>query len=142
CVNATYKKPGDAAYACYNAAYAAQFNQMAALGIPFSSPQWSAASSQTRSAEQSAQCAIIRDLIGPLLFRPHAVDPAWLACNDASASKLAQTIYDERTYDQMPILADALEDAGCSDAETLAHLRGPGPHVRGCWVVDLLLSKE
>jgi hypothetical protein len=142
CVNATYKKPGDAAYACYNAAYAVQLNQMAALGITTNSPRWSAASSAARTGELAEQCALIRDLIGPLLFRPRRVDPAWLARNDGSARKLAQTIDDERAYDQLPILADALEDAGCADEEMLAHLRSSGPHVRGCWVVDLLLDKE
>jgi hypothetical protein len=47
-----------------------------------------------------------------------------------------------RALDRLPILADALEEAGCTDADILAHCRGPGPHVRGCWVVDLLLGKE
>ena len=56
--------------------------------------------------------------------------------------KLARTIYEERRFDLMPILGDALEDAGCGDALILAHCRGPGPHVRGCWVVDLLLGKD
>jgi hypothetical protein len=55
--------------------------------------------------------------------------------------KLAQAIYDDRAFDRLPILADALEDAGCHDAGILAHCRGPGPHVKGCWVVDLLLGK-
>jgi len=50
-------------------------------------------------------------------------------------------IYDERAFHLPPILADALEDAGCDNADILAHCRGPGPHVRGCWVVDLLLGK-
>ena len=56
--------------------------------------------------------------------------------------KLARTIYDDRRFDLLPILADALEEAGCGDAEILAHCRGPGPHVRGCWAVDLVLGKE
>jgi hypothetical protein len=55
---------------------------------------------------------------------------------------LAQTIYDQRAFDQMSNLADALEDAGCTDAAILDHCRSPGPHVRGCWVVDLLLDKQ
>jgi hypothetical protein len=55
---------------------------------------------------------------------------------------MAQVIYNERLFADMPILADALEDAGCSDAAILAHCRQPGEHVRGCWVVDLLLGKE
>jgi hypothetical protein len=55
---------------------------------------------------------------------------------------LAEGIYADRAFDRLPILADALEEAGCTDAEVLAHCRGPGPHVRGCWVVDLILGKE
>jgi hypothetical protein len=51
-------------------------------------------------------------------------------------------IYDERAFDRLPVLADALEDAGCADADLLGHLRGPGPHVRGCWAVDLILGKS
>ena len=56
--------------------------------------------------------------------------------------KLAQGIYEERAFDRLPILADALEDAGCDNADILSHCRGPGPHARGCWVVDLLLGKK
>ena len=56
--------------------------------------------------------------------------------------QLAQVIHNDRAFDRLPILADALEDAGCTDPDTLAHCRGPGPHVRGCWVVDLLLGKS
>lgn len=55
--------------------------------------------------------------------------------------KLARAIYDERAFERMPILADALEDAGCHNPDILEHCRGPGPHVRGCWVVDILLEK-
>jgi hypothetical protein len=55
---------------------------------------------------------------------------------------VAESIYEGRAFDRLPILADALEEAGCTDAYLLAHLRGPGPHVRGCWAVDLVLGKE
>jgi hypothetical protein len=55
---------------------------------------------------------------------------------------MAQAIYDERAFDRLPILADALEDAGCTNADILGHCRGAGPHAKGCWVVDLLLGKE
>jgi hypothetical protein len=55
---------------------------------------------------------------------------------------LSQTIYDERHFNELPILADALEEAGCTDADLLGHCRQPGEHVRGCWAVDLLLGKE
>jgi hypothetical protein len=55
---------------------------------------------------------------------------------------LAQAIYDEGAFDRLPVLADALEETGCTNADILGHCRGPGPHVRGCWVVDLLLGKK
>ncbi len=56
--------------------------------------------------------------------------------------KLAAAVYEERAFDRLPLLADALEDAGCTNAELLGHLRGPGPHARGCRALDLLLGKE
>jgi len=66
------------------------------------------------------------------------VDP-WLT---PTVIALAQAIYDEQAFDRMPVLADALEDAGCANAEILGHCRSPCPHVRGCWVVDLLLKRK
>jgi hypothetical protein len=74
-------------------------------------------------------------------FRSLAIDSAWLAWNGGTIPKIAEAIYDEKAFDRFPVLADALEEAGCDNAEFLAHLREPGPHVRGCWVVDLLLGK-
>jgi hypothetical protein len=55
---------------------------------------------------------------------------------------MAQAIYDERAFDRMPILADALEEAGCPDQDFLGHCQSGGEHVRGCWVIDLLLGKS
>jgi hypothetical protein len=77
-------------------------------------------------------------------FRSVALDPAWLGWNDGCIVKLAKVIYHERAFstERMGVLADALEDAGCADRFVLGHLRGPGPHVRGCFVVDLILAKE
>jgi hypothetical protein len=72
-------------------------------------------------------------------FHPVTADPAWLTSDVLS---LAPGIYEERAFDRMPILADALMDAGCDNDDILDHCRGSGPHVRGCWVVDLLLRKE
>jgi hypothetical protein len=71
-----------------------------------------------------------------------AINPTWLAWNDSTIPKIAQSIYDDRAFDRLPILADSLEDAGCNNAEILDHCRQPGPHVKGCWVVDALLGKE
>jgi hypothetical protein len=71
-----------------------------------------------------------------------AADPSWLSWSNGTVPQLVREIRNERQYELMPILADALEDAGCHNADILGHCRGPGLHVRGCWVVDLLLGKE
>ena len=84
---------------------------------------------------------LVRDIFGNP-FRLPTIAPDWLSRNNGAIPKLAQMIYDDRRHDIMPILGDALEDAGCTDAQILEHCRGPGPHVRGCWVVDLILGKE
>jgi hypothetical protein len=91
--------------------------------------------------ERIFQSRIIRDICGNP-FHPSSVSPIWLLWNDGAVRCVTHVIYEERAFDRMPILADALEDAGCDNAEILAHCRGPGPHVRGCWVVDLLLGKN
>jgi hypothetical protein len=60
----------------------------------------------------------------------------------STVTTLARQMYDTRDFDPMPILADALQDSGCDDVVVLDHCRAAGPHVRGCWVIDLLLGKE
>jgi hypothetical protein len=70
------------------------------------------------------------------------VPPAWLAANEATAQRLAQGIWEEQDFERLPILGDALEDAGCANAAILDHCRRQGGHVRGCWVLDLLLGKD
>jgi hypothetical protein len=92
-------------------------------------------------AERAAQTLLLREVF-PNPFRPMQIDRAWLSWNDGTIPKLAQAIYDERRFADLPILGDALEEAGCTDADILAHCRGGGEHVRGCWVVDLLLGKN
>jgi len=88
--------------------------------------------------ERRGQTDLIRDIFGNP-FRPVTFDPAW---RTTIAVQLAQGMYDSRDFAAMPILADALQDAGCDNADILDHCRGAGPHVRGCWVVDLVLGKE
>jgi hypothetical protein len=88
--------------------------------------------------EDAAQMAIFRDLFGNP-FRTMAADPCWRSTNVVG---ITQGIYDDHAFDRLPVVADALEESGCTNAELLAHCRGPGPHARGCWVVDLLLGKE
>jgi hypothetical protein len=88
--------------------------------------------------EEFRQAALVHDIFrNP--FRPVAFEPAWA---QPTAVAVAQAIYDGRCFEDMPILADALEDGGCNDADVLAHCRGAGPHVRGCWALDALLGKE
>jgi hypothetical protein len=91
-----------------------------------------------RRGESVYQAALLRDIFGNP-FRPVAIDRAWLT-TDVLA--LARGCYDDRAFDRMPILADALQDAGCDHEELLVHCRDTNHvHVRGCWVVDLLLGK-
>jgi hypothetical protein len=96
---------------------------------------------EKRADEPDHQLTLLRDIFDNP-FRPMAVSPAVLAWNEASVRRIAQAIYDERAFDRLPILADALEDAGCNDEELIRHCRSAGPHVRGCWAVDLLLGKS
>jgi hypothetical protein len=97
-----------------------------------------------QEAEETMSLSVYRDNL-PLLrcivgnpFRPVACDPSW---RTSAVVGLAEAIYAERAFDRLSILADALEDAGCTHPDVLTHCRGDGPHARGCWVVDLILGK-
>ena len=85
----------------------------------------------------AAQARLFRELAGNP-FRPVAFDPVW---RTAAVVGLAEAVQADRAFDRLPILADALEDAGCDAGELLAHFRGPGVHARGCWALDLVLGK-
>src|SRR5262249_22507541 len=89
-------------------------------------------------AEPAAQAHLLRCIFGDP-YRPATIDPVWLA---PGVANLAQTLYEDRAFDRMPELAAALEAAGGKDADLLGHCRQPGPHVRGCWVVDAILGKS
>lgn len=102
-----------------------------------------------RKLESTVQALLIRDLFGLITFRPTIVKVGELALQHSLILSLAQAAYEERSLpcgelhlDRLAVLADALEDAGCTEVAILEHLRGPGPHVRGCWVVDLLLDRS
>jgi hypothetical protein len=88
---------------------------------------------------EGIQCGIIRDIFGNP-FRPVVFAPQW---RSDTAVSLAKHIYEARDFAQMPILADALQDAGCDNADVLIHCRDANQiHVRGCWVVDGVLGKS
>jgi hypothetical protein len=108
-----------------------------------------AAVGDSAGPEAVAQCDLLRDIFGPLPFRRVPADPGWLGWNGGAVLRLAQAAYEERSLPQglleaarLAVLADALEEAGCTRIDMLSHLRSSGPHVRGCWAVDLLLGKE
>ena len=95
-------------------------------------------SSEIELHPQPEVCTAVREFFGNP-FRPVSLNPDhWLT---PPVLGLARTMYESRDFTAMPVLADALEESGCDEAEVLAHCRAGGPHVRGCWVVDLLLGK-
>jgi hypothetical protein len=92
--------------------------------------------------DKAARADLLRDIFGNP-FRPaRLLDGAWLRWRDCTVPRMASGIYCDRRWADLPILADALLDAGCDDDDLLDHLRGPGPHTRGCWALDLILGKS
>jgi hypothetical protein len=81
--------------------------------------------------------SLVREVFGNP-FRPVTINPSWLT---PTVLALATGIYADKAFDRMPILADALQEAGCDNGELLNHCRESGEHVRGCWVIDIILSK-
>jgi hypothetical protein len=101
------------------------------------SPEWLAA----RQVEEAAQCQLIRDLFGNS-SRPFRFDPDWLSLEGGAAVRRAGEVYRAGRFETLSSLGDLLEQADCRDRAVLDHCRGPGPHARGCWVVDALLGRE
>ncbi len=95
-------------------------------------------SPNTKRSIRQSYANLLRCILGLLPYHSTTLNPAWLTPKVVS---LAQAIYGERVFDRLPILADALEEAGCDNADILAHLRVPGPHARGCWVLDAILGR-
>jgi hypothetical protein len=104
-----------------------------AAGLKLSAGHWEA----ERAGQRKQNASLLREVAGNPSW-PVTVNPAWLT---PAVVALARTIYQKRCFDALPILADALLDAGCASAEVVAHCRSEGPHARGCFVVDLLLGK-
>jgi hypothetical protein len=103
---------------------------------------WYATPSGDRSAARKRQCDVLRDILGnPFRPSPLLPDPV-LRWNDALVVRLARAIYEERRWSDLPLLADALLDAGCEDEELMAHCRMGGEHTRGCLALDTLLGKS
>jgi len=96
------------------------------------------AEQMAHTGERLVQAALLRDIFGNP-FRPVSFSPEW---RTDTAVTFAQQMYESRDFSAMPLLADVLQDAGCDSADVLAHCRGLGPHVRGCWVVDLVLGTQ
>jgi hypothetical protein len=91
------------------------------------------------TAEGAAQAAVLREVVGNP-YRPVELSPMWLAWNDHCIPNMARVMLDERRWGDLPVLGDALEEAGCANYWLLDHLRGRGPHSPGCWALDLLLG--
>jgi hypothetical protein len=91
--------------------------------------------------ERAWQTAVLRCLAGNLVC-PTAMEPRWLDWGGGLVVAMGRAIREGKTFEQLPILADALEEAGCSEQAILDHCRGAGPHVRGCWCLSLILGKE
>lgn len=102
---------------------------------------WRESAPAERGPRQRHQADLLRDLVGNP-FRPVPLDPAWVAWNDGVVARLARSIYDERRFEELPVLADALEDAGCTEASILDHCRSGKEHARGCWALDLVLGRS
>jgi hypothetical protein len=134
---AASKKPTTAAN-CYAEAAQAVDSVRRAQGLTAGGPDPGRVGYALPPGEElAAQAALLRDIVGNP-FRQVSLDPCWLT---SPVQGVARGIYEEWTCDSLPVLADALEEAGCTDREVLEHCRAPGPHVRGCWVIDLVLGR-
>jgi hypothetical protein len=139
---AAYTSMSDLGWVASICHYACQAKvQAASPGGAAATAESVASRDEAQRAEWTAQAALLRDLFDLHPFRPVTIAPSWLAWNDGTPVRLAKAIYESRAFDRLPILADALEEARCDNADILNHCRQPGPHVRGCWVIDLLLGK-
>jgi hypothetical protein len=129
------------------------FPRGAPAGIRWAcSAAWTASEKAERAAwtaegiantnELAANSDLLRCIFSNPFHPQPRLDPSISSWNDGTVSKLAQAIYSDSAFDRLPVLADALEDAGCANESILFHLRHPGPHTRGCWAVDLILGKQ
>jgi hypothetical protein len=104
--------------------------------------EWAVEAAGDRDTDRSALSVLLRDIFGNPFAPSTPLSPAVLAWNDGTVRRIAEGIYEERAFERLPILADALLDAGCHNEELMAHCRSEGPHVKGCWAVDLILGRQ
>jgi hypothetical protein len=130
-----YYPPFDAAYTCGTISVLVDRESMK------NRPDWWATHEREGEEEARHQVALLRCIIGNP-FRPVSLNPSWLSSDDGTVAGLAAAIYEERDFDRLPTLADALENVGCDEPQILGHCREGQTHARGCWVVDLLLGKS
>jgi hypothetical protein len=123
----------EADLAARNTAILAAHEVAARAGVPdhFEALKW----------EFAAQAALLRELFHPLPPQP-PLPRSLFEWGNGTPVRLAAALYEERRWDDLPVLADALEEAGCTDAALLGHFRGPGPHCRGCFALDIVLGKS
>jgi protein phosphatase len=130
-------QPGDRLVLATDGLWVYVENDLAAMCRAYPDPQECAAhlveEALRRGSRDNTTCIVAA-------FDPLCVDAAWLSWNGGLVVTLVQKIHEERDFGLMPILADALADAGCTNASILDHWRRPGPHHRGCWVVQALLA--
>jgi hypothetical protein len=139
---ASRRRPGDAGAGPANGASWAAHDARALVGKY--TEQGTAPGRYDRAAEDAegqAQRGLLHDLLDRLPFRPVATDPAWLHWRAGAIPTFAQAVCEGRAFDCLPVLADALEEAGCDNPDVLNHCRGPHVHALGCWVVDSLLGR-
>ena len=127
---------------CHELVTGAEVFQQTASAIVFAGPVLSIieATLNVPNVSPSSVCAVMRDLFGNP-FRQSQINPLWLEAGDGTVRQLAMDIYAESAFDRLPILADALEEAGCEEEILLHHFRSRDRHFRGCWAIDALLGK-
>jgi hypothetical protein len=147
------EQAGSAVNARFHAVHAIQWHTLGEAlrhGLQDTVDERQAIYQRAGTEEHRSQCQLFRDIFGNP-FRPlppktgkrhwEEAKAAWLQLNGGTVLKLAEVIYASRQFQDLPILADALEESGCTEASILAHCRSRDEHVLGCWVVDLLLGK-
>jgi hypothetical protein len=103
---------------------------------------WAGGKDVSRAANLARHADLLRCIVGTSFRPPPSLPRTVLNWNDGTVRRIAEHIYEERAFDRLLILADALLDAGCEDEDLIAHCRSEGPHVRGCWAIDAILGKS